>query len=171
MRLVDAVLIDGRSGSGKTEYAARLAAGLGARVIHLDDLYPGWHGLAAASQTVVDDILTPLAQGRPAQWRCWDWYADDWDLTGTAQPGESLVIEGCGSLTPGSRALAREAIWLQAAEPVRRARALDRDGDDSWWTMWRAQEDEHLARHRPQLLADRVIDTGPTAPPQHYGSQ
>lgn len=156
---VDAVLVDGRSGSGKTRFAGDLGRELGARVIHLDDFYPGWDGLAAASRTVVEDILTPLSRGQRARWRRWDWHQDRWGETDTAELGERLVIEGCGALTPASRRLAREAIWLEAPEPVRRARALARDGDDSWWTMWRAQEDAHRAANRPETLADRVIDT------------
>jgi uridine kinase len=45
--------LDGRSGSGKTWLADRLARPLDAPVIHLDDLYPGWDGLAQAA-----DVLT-----------------------------------------------------------------------------------------------------------------
>lgn len=158
--VVDAVLIDGRSGSGKTRFAEELGRELDARVIHLDDFYPGWAGLAAASRTVAEDILRPLSRGRRARWRRWDWHENCWGDADTAEPGERLVIEGCGVLTSASRGLAREAIWLEAPEPVRRARALSRDGDDSWWTMWRDQEDIHLATNRPQALADKVIDTG-----------
>src|SRR6202042_2836673 len=39
------IAVDGRSGSGKTWFAGRLARPLDAPVIHLDDLYPGWDGL------------------------------------------------------------------------------------------------------------------------------
>lgn len=158
--LVEAVLVDGRSGAGKTRFADELGRERGARVIHLDDIYPGWRGLAAASRVVVDDILRPLSLGEPATWRQWDWHADRFGGTDHAEPGESLVIEGCGSLTRASRELVTEALWLTAPEVVRHARILARDGDDSWWALWRAQEDEHLGLNDPESLADRVIDTG-----------
>lgn len=147
-------IIDGRSGSGKTELAAQLAAETGARVIHMDDLYAGWHGLATGSRLLERAILAPLAAGRGAEWRRWDWALGDWGPHDRAEPGHPLIIEGCGSLTLESRAHAGHAIWLEAPEPVRRARALDRDGDDSWWLLWREQEDAHIAANDPAALAD-----------------
>lgn len=153
-------IIDGRSGSGKTALAARLAEELGARVVHMDDLYAGWHGLATGSRLLERGILLPLASGVPARWRRWDWATGDWGVADHAEPAESLVIEGCGSLTIESRQHADHAIWLAAPEPVRRARALARDGDDSWWELWREQEDAHIAANDPTALADEVRQTG-----------
>ncbi|MCR8671846.1 hypothetical protein [Agrococcus sp. HG114] len=152
-------IIDGRSGSGKTALAARLAAASGARVIHMDDLYAGWSGLATGSRLLERGILVPLAEGRPAVWRRWDWAVGDWGSEDRADPGESLIVEGCGALTLVTRAHADRAVWLDAPEAVRRARALERDGDDSWWALWREQEDAHIAANDPAALADEVIRT------------
>ena len=50
-RRVPVVTIDGYSGSGKSTLAAALARLLpGWQVLHLDDWYPGWDGLAAGTQ-------------------------------------------------------------------------------------------------------------------------
>ncbi|GEK78711.1 nucleoside/nucleotide kinase family protein [Agrococcus baldri] len=152
-------IIDGRSGSGKTELAARLGERTGARVIHMDDLYAGWHGLSTGSRLLERGILAPLVAGQAARWRRWDWAAGDWGAEDRAEPGEPLVIEGCGSLTIASRAHADRAIWLEAPEQVRHARALARDGDDSWWMLWREQEDAHIAANDPAALADEVRAT------------
>ncbi|MCH1882809.1 ATP-binding protein [Agrococcus sp. ARC_14] len=152
-------IIDGRSGSGKTELAARLAAETGARVIHMDDLYAGWHGLATGSRLLERGILAPLTAGAVARWRRWDWEISDWGPEDRAAPGEHLIIEGCGSLTIESREHAQRTIWLEAPESVRRARALERDGDDSWWLLWREQEDAHIAAHDPAAIADEVQPT------------
>lgn len=152
-------LIDGRSGSGKTQLAARLAAATGARVIHMDDLYAGWHGLATGSRLLERAILAPLAAGRPAEWRRWDWAAGAYLHPERVEAGEAIIVEGCGSLTLASRQHATHAIWLEAPESVRRARALERDGDDSWWLLWRAQEDAHIAANDPAALADEVRET------------
>lgn len=147
-------IIDGRSGSGKTELAQRLAAETGARVIHMDDLYAGWHGLATGSRLLERGILAPLAAGETAVWRRWDWALGDWGRQDRVEPTHPLIIEGCGSLTIESSLHADRAIWLEAPEVVRRSRALERDGDDSWWVLWREQEDAHIAANDPAALAD-----------------
>lgn len=65
------VLVDGRSGTGKTTLGDQLARLLGAQVVHLDDVYPGWDGLRAAADAVVRDVL-----GAPSGYRRWDWATD-----------------------------------------------------------------------------------------------
>lgn len=152
------LLIDGRSGSGKTVLADMLAGDLGATVVHMDDLYEGWHGLQAAALYAVRQILEPLSLGEPARWQRWDWAAGTRAEWHELPAGSSLVLEGCGSLTRASRELADRAIWLACDETTRRARALARDGDDSWWQMWREQEDRLIALEQPRSLADEVRD-------------
>ena len=69
------LLIDGRSGSGKTTLARRLVDAwpvdrLGpVQLVHLDDVYPGWHGLEEASRVVESSILAAADPG----WTTWDW--------------------------------------------------------------------------------------------------
>jgi cytidylate kinase len=148
------VIIDGRSGSGKTELANRLAPALGAQLVRLDDLYPGWDGLAEASESVVRDILGAH------RWQRWDWERDapaEWhDL----DPAAPLVVEGSGSLTAASRRGASYAIWVELDEPTRKSRALARDGSayESHWERWAAQERGHFSRNRPDHLADRIVE-------------
>lgn len=154
------IIIDGRSGSGKTELAGRLAAELGARVVHMDDLYEGWDGLAAGQRYLEQMIIGPLLQGETARWQSWNWAADRREAWQRIGPEEKLIIEGCGSLTPATQQLADRTLWLEAGEPVRRARARSRDGDDWWWEPWAAQEREHLAAHDPLTLADQVVRSG-----------
>jgi uridine kinase len=151
------VLIDGRSGSGKTTLGRAVAARLpGAQLVELDDVYPGWHGLAAASEAVATSILRAQDPG----YRRWDWtrsVASDWR---SLDPLSPLVVEGAGALTPASAELATLRVWLDLDDDLRKHRALTRDagGDyDRWWDAWAAQEDEHLRRHSPRALADLVI--------------
>ena len=149
------MLIDGGSGSGKTELGEALAARLGAALVHLDDFYPGWDGLVEASHMVVDDVLRADGPG----WRRWDWErgaSAEWHAVPERGP---LVVEGSGSLTRASRALASVAIWIDLSEPERKRRALARDGElyRPHWERWAAQEREHLMRDRPDELADIVV--------------
>ncbi|MBD8726394.1 ATP-binding protein [Frigoribacterium sp. CFBP 13707] len=153
------LLVDGRSGSGKTTLARRLVAawpGAGpVQLVHLDDVYPGWHGLAAASRVVEESLLV----GREPGWTTWDWDADVPGERRTLDPAVSVVVEGAGSLTRASSGLATLSVWLELDAGERRRRALARDGAayEPWWEVWAGQEEAHLAAERPRALADVVV--------------
>ena len=57
------IAIDGRSGAGKTTLAIELAARLRnhhkVSLFHLEDIYPGWNGLAAGIERYVSTVLRP----------------------------------------------------------------------------------------------------------------
>lgn len=89
--------IDGPSGSGKTTLAAAVAQRLGCPVLHMDDLFPGWDGLAAASGLLVEQVLAPLATGADAGYRRWDWDASRWAERVAVPWTPLLVVEGCAS--------------------------------------------------------------------------
>lgn len=156
------LLIDGRSGSGKTTLGRAVAAAwpvdrLGpVRLVHLDDVYPGWHGLEAASRVVETSLLSPVAPG----WRRWDWEHDRAAAWEVLDPTVSLIVEGAGALTRASSSLADVRVWLELDADTRRRRALDRDGAafEPWWDVWAAQEDRHLDRWSPTGLADLVVE-------------
>lgn len=157
-----AVLIDGRSGAGKTTLAARLASQWDgeAQVVALDDVYPGWDGLAAGAETARAEILQPWAEGRVARWRRWDWALSAPGDAMIVRPDASLIVEGSGLLTPRSAALAPIRVWLEAPESTRRERALSRDGDTyrPHWERWAAQERLHLVEDDPRSLATLVVE-------------
>src|SRR3954447_14914404 len=72
------VCIDGPSGAGKTTLANDVAADLAAPTVHMDDLYPGWAGLRAATHVAREWVVGPLAEGLPARYRRWDWAAGEY---------------------------------------------------------------------------------------------
>lgn len=150
------VLVDGRSGTGKTTLGTALAGLLGAEVVHLDDVYPGWDGLRAAADAVVIDVL-----GAPSGHRRWDWQTSapaDWVPIDPVAP---LVVEGCGALSRASAPLATLRVWLEADDAVRWDRAIGRDGDvfAREWARWAAQEQAFIAAEDPAALADVVVRT------------
>ena len=76
------VLIDGPSGAGKTWTSAALAERTNWRVVHLDEFYPGWHGLDKGSDMVAEQVLRTM---NPGYWR-WDWEA--------GAPGDWASLDG-----------------------------------------------------------------------------
>jgi len=66
------VLVDGRSGSGKTHFATSLAHTRSATLISIDDVYPGWDGLDAGSWHIHHNVVVPLSRGKPARYQRWD---------------------------------------------------------------------------------------------------
>jgi uridine kinase len=155
------VLIDGRSGAGKSTFADTLAGRFpDAAVVRLDDVYPGWDGLRAATDIVHERVLTPLRRGEPARWPLWDWSRDrPSGRHATVEPAPVVIVEGAGVLTAASAVLADVTVWLEAPDAARKARALARDGDAyrPHWERWAAQEDAHLRENRPAELARIVV--------------
>jgi uridine kinase len=148
------LLIDGRSGSGKTDLAAAIIEGSSEiQLVRLDDLYPGWDGLAEGSASVARMLVEH-------RWRSWDWAADAPDGWHTIDPHRPLVVEGMGSISARSRSIADFAIWVELDAAKRKSRALERDGDAyaPHWSRWAAQEEAYLEREHPRFMADEVID-------------
>ena len=150
------VLIDGGSGSGKSTLAAALSTRLNAQLVHLEDLYPGWEGLEAASSQLFEEILSSPSP----RWRGWDWQRDVVTRWRSLDAELPLVIEGSGALSRRNRERATFGIWLELAEETRKERALRRDGDRyaPHWDGWASQERTFADRERPAELADVVVD-------------
>jgi uridine kinase len=155
--------VDGPSGAGKTTLATALAAALGgAPVVHMDDLYPGWDGLAAAVPRLVEQVLDPLRAGLPAAYRRYDWVAGRYAEEHPVPAAEHLVVEGVASgSVPCAPALAL-IVWVEAPRPLRFARGIERDGEAfrPHWERWAVQEERHFAAHRTRERADLVLDGG-----------
>jgi hypothetical protein len=143
------LLIDGRSGSGKSELATALSDL--AQVVRLDDAYPGWDGLSAGSALVPSII-------RDRRYRRWDWAAAEYVEWRELAPG-SLIIEGCGALSRTNRLLADYGLWVEHPTADRKRRALVREPEFApHWLGWAAQEDAFIAAEQPRERADAVVD-------------
>lgn len=153
--------IDGPSGAGKTTLAARVAWRLGCPVVHMDELYPGWAGLAAGIARLDAEVLTPLAAGRPARYRVWDWSADAPGAERVLPPPALLVVEGCGASVGAAGERAALRVWLDAPTAVRRARGLARDGEvyAPFWDAWAAQEEAVFTADATRARADLIVST------------
>lgn len=156
------IAIDGRSGSGKTSLAEALAGELSdATVVHLDDMYPGWDGLAATPPLLVAQVLEPTRRGEAAAFRRFDWehgtFADSIAIPRT----RFLVVEGAGSSVGMARRYADVRVWLEADTAVRKQRGLERDGEAyaPHWQRWADQEDAVFDADRTREHAHLVLRT------------
>ncbi|NBW73792.1 MAG: ATP-binding protein [Microbacteriaceae bacterium] len=161
------VLVDGRAGAGKSTFAKELQNKLFSqgdslpRIIHLDDLYPGWDGLVAGVEYLNRMILTPLGKTGTASWQEFDWELDKRNTWREFSGGTPLIIEGCGAINSFTKQFALTSIYLEADEVTRKSRWLERDGERfmAYWEIWSAQELDFYAREKSKDLADYLLDT------------
>jgi uridine kinase len=166
------VAIDGRAASGKTTLAKLVSEAYFAsnrsilRIVHMDDLYPGWEGLRAGSTYLYSEILLPLESGKPANWQIWNWEtggrgnpSEPGNGWRQFTPGVPLVVEGCGSISRLTRDLIDLGIWLEAPLETRKSRWTDREGalTAEYWGVWQSQEDEFYQVEQSASLADTIL--------------
>lgn len=153
--------IDGPSGSGKTTLAEEVRQALDCPVVHMDDLFPGWDGLAEAPGLLTEQVLRPLAQGTDAGYRRWDWTASCWGERVEVARTPLLVVEGCASTVRPAAEFIAVRVWVEAARAVRMARGLARDGEAyrPHWQRWAAQERVLYAADRTRESADVIVRT------------
>jgi uridine kinase len=165
--------VDGPGGSGKSTVARALADRLSATVVEGDDFYrPSAERNAAAFdaqaigagfdwERLRDQVLAPLAAGRPTRYQRYDWDSDqlgDWVPVEGAQP---IIVEGVYTAREELRRYFDVTIWVEAPSEVRLARGLDRDGEASrslWVDEWMPAEDRYMEVMRSRDHADLVAD-------------
>lgn len=158
------VLIDGRSGAGKTTLARALVARWPAagrvQLVALDSIYPGWDGLDDGVRLAREQILVPHARGMVGVWQRWDWETGRPAEAHAVDPSLPLIIEGAGLLTPATAKLGDVRVWVESPAGSRRHRALTRDGDGfrPHWERWARQEERHIERDAPTRHATHVLN-------------
>ncbi len=157
------VAVDGPSGSGKTTLALGVVDALGCPAVHMDQIFPGWDGLAAAVPLLTEQVLEPLARGERAAYRQWDWDHDRWGATVTVPQHRFLVVEGCASSVLPAGSFAAVRVWVEAPLAERMRRGVERDGEvfRPHWERWAAQERALFDADRTRERADIVVDTTP----------
>ncbi|MFZ4509036.1 MAG: uridine kinase family protein [Fimbriimonas sp.] len=162
------VAIDGCGGAGKSTLAAALAREFPeSGIIHTDD-FASWDVPLDWWPRLLDQVLIPLSQGKPARYQRSDWgtrtLAEWHDFSAPI-----LLLEGVSSSRREFRPYLSYAIWVDCPAEVRLARGLARDGDAmlDQWLAWMAAEDTYVAQHQPLEHANWVVRNGfvPTSEP------
>jgi hypothetical protein len=170
-RQADPVLlaVDGRSGSGKTTAARRIADRVpGGSVVHTDDI-AWYHAMFDWSALIADGVLAPVRRGDAVTFRPPEWDARDRPGAVTVPAGCPLVVvEGVGIGRRGLAPFFDGLVWVQTDRALARERGLARDGggpaEVAFWDEWEAAERPFLAAERPWERADTIVDGAPTLP-------
>ena len=159
------LLVDGRSGSGKSTFAERAATLLGAVIVHSDDL--AWHHDAIAwDDLAIEHVIEPWRRGEDVDYRPPGWVAQGRDGSVTVTAGvRVLVLEGVGAGRASLAAHADAVAWVQADRDEARERGLRRDVElgrtpeeaERFWDEWMSAEEPFLAGDRPWERADLVV--------------
>ncbi|WP_234326083.1 hypothetical protein [Streptomyces sp. NRRL S-495] len=162
------VAVDGHAGSGKTTFAARLAAALGgAPVVHLDDLAThaepfGWTGRLRGQ------VLEPLAAGRDAEYEVYDWTLRRFAGTAAVPLAPVVLVEGVGAGRRAVRPELARLVWMELDAAAARRRGEERDGPElaEFWAGWALAESAHFAADPSRPHAGTLVDgvTGRIAP-------
>lgn len=176
------VLIDGPAGAGKSTLANRLAEALGGaasagagtfdpqntlaadasvQILHGDDMYEGWDGLATLDDVLVGQVLRPLAHSE-GQFRMWDWVENKRTHAIAVNPRPYLLIEGVGVASAQAREYAALVIWVEAPWEERLERGLARDGASydvqRQWETFEAETQLVHSASGARVAADFVVD-------------
>ena len=153
------LLIDGRSGSGKSTLAAQICTvWKKSLILKMDDIYPGWKGLAWATKHLQKSILEPRSigyNGLCRQW-CWETYKPSyWQVIA---PQQRLIIEGTGTLTLATKLISDLNIWVEVDDLERKRRVANRDiyFNSLYWKIWAEQEVKFINQFQPKQCADLI---------------
>jgi hypothetical protein len=158
-----AIAVDGRSGAGKSTFAARLASAVGdVAVVHTDDL--AWnHSFFGWADLVRVGVLEPVRRGEAVSYSPPAW-------VGRGRPGavevhagcRAVVLEGVGAGRRELSDLVDARVWVQSDAVDARTRGIARDGGDvAFWDEWEAEEVPFLDHDRPWERADVIVAGSP----------
>ena len=154
------VAVDGHAGSGKTTFAAALAAALsGAPVVHLDDLATHEQPFEWTDR-LRGEVLEPLERGETARHRVYDWSERRFAGVHEIPPAPVVLIEGVGAGRRAVRPYLAGLVWMDLSAAAARARGEARDGPAlaSFWRAWARAEASHFATDPSRPYADLLVD-------------
>ena len=173
--------IDGCGGSGKSTLAGNIARSLRARsvgcsIVHGDDFYlpaadrdrdasrasatEPVHGSAFDLERLRTGVLEPLAVGRDASYRRYDWGTDALAEVVSVPADGVVLVEGVYVTRSDLATRYDLTIWVECPSGLRLARGVARDGEADrrlWTDVWMPAEDEYVRAERPRDRSDYVV--------------
>lgn len=159
------ILVDGRSGAGKSTFAANLARARGGALVATDDI--AWHLHPTDWATEMSEgVVQPWLAGRPVRYRPPGWVRRHRQGQMEVPAGVDLVIEGVGAARHELAPLAQTVFWVRSAPTEAKRRAIERDirlgrtrvEAEEFWDEWMAAEWPFLEAEQPWRAAHLVVD-------------
>ncbi len=170
------VALDGRSGTGKSTIAKKIAERLGGVEIILDDFWVGgsneeWDKKSPKekAETAIDwkrirtEVLEPLLAGKSATWHPFNWKVGYGlsEKTLHSNPKPLILLDGAYSTRPELQDIIDLSILVEVPDDLhRRARLVVREGEkymNDWHSRWDVAEDYYFSHIRPRESFDMII--------------
>ncbi len=166
------IAIDGMSGSGKTRLAGWLARKFELSLCAMDDFFlppprktperlaqPGGN---VDYERLLREVLTPLLDGQPAQYRRYDCHRDGYDAPVLIPPHWPVLVEGVYSMHPAFGGVYDLAVFLTVDPEVQERRIRTRSGHvllERYRREWIPLENAYFSATGLPGRADLTIDT------------
>ncbi len=178
------VAFDGRSGTGKSTLASRVAEAVQAAVVLLDDFFAAsipnadWDRMTAEERgakvfdwaRVCTQAVGPLRAGKAACWHPFDFETGP-RADGTygmksavveVEPAPVIIIDGAYSSGPQLADLVDLTVLVETSETERWTRLTRREEAEflaQWHARWTAVEDFYFSNVRPRSSFDLIVTT------------
>ena len=153
--------IGGRGAAGKSTLARAVP---GAQIVSTDEF---WDGERFDIPRLDDEVVTPLSEGRVAEFSSYDWAQRRLRGSRRVRPQGIVVVEGVCALHRSLRDAYAVRVWVQAPSDLRLERGVARDGEaarSTWVDLWMPSEDRYVERDDPVSCAHIVVDGVGPAP-------
>ena len=178
------VAIDGRSGTGKSTLASRVAKETDAAVVLLDDFFAAsipnadWDRMSVEERganvfdwgRIRSEAIMPLLAGKAARWHPFDFESGQ-RADGTygmktkakeVEPASVIVVDGAYSAGPQLTDLVGLTVLVELSEEERWARLARREEAEflaQWHARWTAVEDFYFSNVRSRSSFDLIVTT------------
>ncbi len=162
------IAIDGPAGAGKTTLATQMYKELSHNesvvIIHMDDLYNGWHNalnddLTWKLKAIVNAFLTKNELLIPI----FNWATMSFESSQLLVPSDILIIEGVGAGQKVVRDGGAILYWLDIEPEEGLARVIARDGIgiEIHMLQWQVDQEAHFQRDATREHATHVLTSHP----------
>lgn len=163
--------IDGKCGSGKSEFAKLIEKLFSCNVVHMDDFYlppekrrADWFEISGGN---IDfgrfrkEVLLPVQAGDMIYYRPYDCQKGFTEKELPLPPRRLTVVEGSYSHHPDLRAEYDFKIFLHCMKQTQNSRLLKREGDDYPVLLerWIPMEERYFAQYRIAENSDLIVET------------